>query len=119
RTLRGAKRFEPTLVSEHLSWSISGGVYLADLLPLPLTEEALATVCRHVDQIQNFLRRQILVENLSSYLRFGHSTIPEWEFLAALAARTDCGILCDLNNIYVSAANHGWQTSEYLAALPP
>ena len=119
RILRVAERVEPALVSEHLSWSISGGVYLADLLPLPLTEEALATVCRHVDQTQNFLRRQILVENPSSYLRFRHSMIPEWEFLAALAVRTGCAILCDVNNIYVSAANHGWQASEYLAALPP
>jgi uncharacterized protein (UPF0276 family) len=119
RILRVAERIEPTLVSEHLSWSISGGVYLADLLPLPLTEEALGTISRHVDQTQYFLRRQILVENPSSYLRFGHSTIPEWEFLAALAVCTGCGILCDVNNIYVSAANHGWQASEYLAALPP
>lgn len=114
-----AERVEPAFVSEHLSWSISGGVYLADLLPLPLTEEALATVCRHVDQTQNYLRRRIFVENPSSYLRFRHSTIPEWEFLASVAARTGCGILCDVNNIYVSAANHGWQASDYLAALPP
>jgi len=111
-------RVEPVFVSEHLSWSVSGGIYLADLLPLPLTEEALAIVCRHVDQTQSCLRRAILVENPSSYLRFRHSTIPEWEFLAAVAARTGCGILCDVNNIYVSAANHGWQASDYLAALP-
>ena len=119
RILRVVERVEPALISEHLSWSISSGVYLADLLPLPLTEEALATVCRHVDQTQNYLQRRILVENPSSYLRFRHSTIPEWEFLAAIAFHTGCGILCDVNNIYVSAANHGWQASEYLAALPP
>ena len=113
-----AERVEPALVSEHLSWSVSGGVYLADLLPLPMTEEALATVCRNVDQTHGYLRRQILVENPSSYLRFRHSTIPECEFLAAVAASTGCGILCDVNNIYVSAANHGWQTADYLAALP-
>jgi uncharacterized protein (UPF0276 family) len=113
-----AERIEPGLVSEHLSWSVSGGVYLADLLPLPLTEEALVTVCRHVDQTQNCLQRRILVENPSSYLRFRHSTIPEWEFLAAVAARTGCGILCDVNNIYVSAANHRWQARTYLDALP-
>ena len=112
------ERVRPALVSEHLSWSISDGVYLADLLPLPMTEEALATVCRHVDQTQGYLRRPLLVENPSSYLRFRHSTIPEWEFLTAVAARTGCGILCDVNNIYVSAANHGWQASEYLTALP-
>jgi uncharacterized protein (UPF0276 family) len=119
RIRRLSERVEPALVSEHLSWSISEGVYLADLLPLPLTEEALMTVCRHVDQTQSFLRRRILVENPSSYLRFRHSAIPEWEFLAAVALRTGCGILCDVNNIYVSAVNHGWQASEYLAALPP
>ena len=113
-----AERVEPALISEHLSWSISGGIYLADLLPLPLTEEALAAVCRHVEQTQSCLRRQILVENPSSYLRFCHSTIPEWEFLAAVARRTGCGILCDVNNIYVSAANHGWQARAYLDALP-
>jgi len=118
RIRRVADRVAPALVSEHLSWSISGGVYLADLLPLPMTEEALATVCRNVDQTQGYLRRPILVENPSSYLRFRHSTIPECEFLAAVAARTGCGILCDVNNIYVSAANHGWDAAEYLAALP-
>jgi uncharacterized protein len=112
-------RFEPALVSEHLSWSVVDGRYLADLLPLPMTDEALDIVCRHVDETQNFLRRRILIENPSSYLRYRHSTIPEWEFLAAVAARTGCGILCDVNNIYVSACNHGWNASAYLAALPP
>lgn len=109
---------QPALVSEHLSWSTVSGRYLADLLPLPMTDEALEVVCRHVDQVQAHLRRQILVENPSSYLRFRHSTIPEWEFLAAVASRTGCGILCDVNNIYVSASNHGWDTSTYLASLP-
>jgi uncharacterized protein (UPF0276 family) len=118
RIRRVAERVEPGFISEHLSWSISGGIYLADLLPLPMTEEVLATVCRHIDQTQSYLRRRILVENPSSYLRFRHSTIPEWEFLAAVTARTGCGILCDVNNIYVSAANHGWRASAYLDALP-
>ncbi|MBF6989453.1 DUF692 domain-containing protein [Cupriavidus sp. IK-TO18] len=112
-------RIEPGLVSEHLSWSVAGGTYLADLLPLPMTEEALAIVCRHVDQTQTYLKRHILVENPSTYLRFAHSTIPEWEFLAEVARRTGCGILCDVNNIYVSASNHGWDATTYLAALPP
>lgn len=112
------RRVEPALVSEHLSWCAAEGTYLADLLPLPLTEEALDVVCRHVDQTQAFLRRRILVENPSSYLRYEHSTIPEWDFLAAVAQRTGCGILCDVNNIYVSACNHGWDASVYLAALP-
>src|SRR6266404_7323274 len=111
-------RVEPGLVSEHLSWSVVGGVYLADLLPLPMTEEALEVICRNLDQAQTCLKRRILVENPSTYLQFRHSTIPEWEFLAAVADRTGCGILCDVNNIYVSARNHGWPASAYLAALP-
>ncbi|UUZ76588.1 DUF692 domain-containing protein [Polaromonas sp. P1(28)-13] len=112
-------RVEPGLISEHLSWSVTGGTYLADLLPLPLTEEALAIVCHHVDQVQAHLKRRILIENPSTYLRFRHSTIPEWEFLAHVAQRTGCGILCDVNNIYVSACNHDWDALTYLAALPP
>ncbi len=112
------RRIEPGLVSEHLSWSLVDGTYLADLLPLPMTEEALALVCRHVEQTQGVLQRRILIENPSSYLRYQHSTIPEWDFLAAVAQRTGCGILCDVNNIYVSACNHGWDAMTYLAALP-
>ena len=119
RVHRTVERIAPALVSEHLSWSIAEGRYLADLLPLPMTEEALDIVCRHVDQTQTVLRRRILVENASSYLRWRHSTIPEWEFLAAVARRTGCGILCDVNNIFVSACNHGWDPSAYLAALSP
>ncbi|HVO03666.1 MAG TPA: DUF692 domain-containing protein [Candidatus Cybelea sp.] len=118
RVRRLTLRFQPGLVSEHLSWSVSAGQYLADLLPLPLTEEALDVVCDNVERVQERLKRWILVENPSSYLRFRHSTIPEWEFLAAVAARTGCGILCDVNNIFVSASNHGWDASRYLAALP-
>jgi uncharacterized protein len=109
---------EPGLVSEHLSWSVAGGTYLADLLPLPLTEEALDVVCRNVARMQERLGRAILIENPSSYVEFAHSTIPEPEFLAALARRTGCGLLCDVNNIYVSACNHGWDARAYLAALP-
>jgi uncharacterized protein (UPF0276 family) len=111
-------RVEPGLVSEHLSWSVVGGTYLSDLLPLPMTEEALDVVCRHVEQVQSILGRRLLIENPSSYLQFKHSTIPEWEFISAVAARTGCGILCDVNNVYVSARNHGWHASAYLAALP-
>ncbi|MGC1817545.1 MAG: DUF692 domain-containing protein [Casimicrobiaceae bacterium] len=111
-------RIEPGLVSEHLAWSVTGGTYLADLLPLPLTGEALDVVCRHVDQVQIALKRRILVENPSTCLRYRHSSIPEWEFLSAVAARSGCGILCDVNNILVSARNHGFDASAYLAALP-
>jgi uncharacterized protein (UPF0276 family) len=113
-----AARIEPGLVSEHLAWSAVGGIYLADLLPLPMTEEALGIVCRHVDQVQSALDHQLLIENPSSYLQFSHSTIPEWEFIAEVAARTGCGILCDVNNVYVSGSNHGWDASQYLAGLP-
>jgi len=111
-------RMKPGLVSEHLSWSVSDGVYLGDLLPLPMTEEALAVVCRNVETFQDALGRAVLLENPSSYLRYRHAPIPEWEFLAAVADRTGCGILCDVNNIFVSAANHGWDAEAYLAALP-
>src|SRR5262249_31825282 len=114
-----AERIEPGLMSEHIAWSVIGGAYLADLLPLPMTEEALDVVCRHVDQMQSYMKRRILVENPSTYLTFRHSTIPEWEFMAAVAARTGSGILCDVNNICVSTQNHGWDASGYLAGLPP
>ena len=114
-----AERIQPGLISEHIAWSVVGGAYLADLLPLPMTEEALDVVCRHVDQTQTYLKRRILVENPSTYVTFRHSTIPEWEFITGVAERTGCGILCDVNNIYVSAQNHGWDASAYLAALPP
>src|SRR5215510_12115436 len=118
RIRRVAERIEPGLMSEHIAWSVIDGSYLADLLPLPMTEEALDVVCRHVDEVQDVLGRRILIENPSSYLQYTHSTIPEWEFLSAVVERTGCGILCDVNNIYVSACNHGWDASAYLAALP-
>lgn len=113
-----ARRIEPVLISEHLSFSLIEGIFLPDLLPLPMTEEALNAVGEHITQVQEALGRQILVENPSSYLRFRHSVIPEWEFLAALVERTGCALLCDVNNIYVSARNHGWNAEAYLAALP-
>lgn len=115
---RLAERFEPALVSEHLCWCSAGGRYLNDLLPLPYTEEALALVSRHIDEAQTFLGRRILVENVSSYLQFAHSTLPEWAFLAETAARSGCGILLDVNNIYVSAVNHGFDADRYLEAIP-
>lgn len=119
RLAAAVRRFDPGLVSEHLSWSTVDGIYLADLLPLPLTEEALDVVCRHVDQAQAALGRRILIENPSSYLRYTHSTIPEAEFLAAIVRRTGCGLLCDVNNLFVSASNHGWDADAYLETLPP
>lgn len=116
RTL--VQRLQPGLVSEHLSWSSIGGDYLADLLPLPLTEETLQVFCRHVDQVQHALGRQILIENPSGDLVYRHSTIPEPEFLGCVAQRTGCGLLCDLNNVYVSSVNRGQDAAAWLAALP-
>jgi uncharacterized protein len=118
RLARLIGRVEPGLVSEHLAWSASGGRHFADLLPLPYTEEALAAVRWNVEVAQEALGRRVLVENPSSYLRYRHSTIPEWEFLAELAARTGCGILCDVNNVFVSACNLGFDPHRYLSALP-
>jgi uncharacterized protein (UPF0276 family) len=112
------ERTEPMLVSEHLAWSVSGGVYLADLLPLPLTEEALAVVARNVVMAQEALRRPLLVENPSSYLRFRHATMSEPDFLTELVKRTGCGLLCDVNNVYVSCTNLGADADAYLDALP-
>lgn len=118
RLERLAARLEPGLVSEHLSWSVNGGVYLNDLLPLPYTEEALAVVARNLETMQEALGRAVLVENPSAYLRFRASTIPEPEFLSELVRRTGCGLLCDVNNIYVSSANLGGDPIAYLDALP-
>jgi uncharacterized protein len=111
-------RFEPGLVSDHLCWSSVGGQFLNDLLPLPYTEEALNHVVTRIGEAQDFLRRQILVENVSSYLQFKHSTIPEWEFLAEVSRRSGCGILFDVNNIYVSSKNHGFDPKIYIDAIP-
>jgi uncharacterized protein (UPF0276 family) len=117
--LRGlAERLAPCLVSDHLSWSTAGGAYLNHLLPLPYTEEALDVVCRNVTRAQEGLGRPLLVENPSSYLRFVDSPIPEFEFLAEVCRRTGCGLLCDVNNVYVSCANLGEDPLAYLAALP-
>ena len=111
-------RFEPGLVSEHLCWSSVNGRYLNDLLPLPYTEEALSHITDRILRVQDFLGRQILIENLSSYLRYTHSTIPEWEFIAEVAHKSDCGILLDVNNIYVSSVNHRFDPQQYLEAIP-
>ena len=108
----------PMLVSEHLSWSTVDGTYLNDLLPLPYTEESLRIVARNIDAAQEALDRRILIENPSRYLRFRHSTIPEPAFLSELVRRTGCGILCDVNNIYVSSANLGEDACAYLRDLP-
>jgi hypothetical protein len=111
-------RIEPALVSEHVSWSVSDGIYYNDLLPLPLTEEALAVFCRNVERAQEAFGRRILVENPSTYLELAASRIPEPEFIAEIVRRTGCGLLLDVNNIHVSAHNRGFAAADYLAALP-
>jgi uncharacterized protein (UPF0276 family) len=112
-------RFAPGLVSEHIAWSVEDGHYLNDLFPIPYTEEALATVARNIRIAQDALGRRIMVENPSSYLRFLDSTMAECRFVAELAVRADCDLLLDVNNIHVSAHNHGFAVDDYLAAIPP
>lgn len=118
RIRRLCDRFGPGLVSEHIAWSVEGGHYLNDLFPIPYTEEALATVARNIRIAQDALGRRIMVENPSSYLRFLDSTMAECRFVAELAARADCDLLLDVNNIHVSAHNHGFAVDDYLAAIP-
>jgi len=109
---------EPALVSDHLCWTGLGGHQSHDLWPLPYTEEALALVVAKVGQVQDRLRRRILLENPSSYVTFAVSALGEAEFLAEVARRADCGILLDVNNVFVSATNHGWDPHAYLRAIP-
>jgi len=118
RLKRLVERLEPVLVSEHLAWSSASGVYLNHLLPLVYTEETLEIVCRNVEHAQTVLGRRILVENPSNYLRFAGSAIPEPEFLTAIVRRTDCGLLCDVNNIYVTSQNFDQNPVAYLDMLP-
>jgi uncharacterized protein (UPF0276 family) len=119
RALRAlADRVEPLWVSDHLCWTGVRGRNAHDLLPLPYTDEALALVASHVHQVQDALGRRLVLENVSSYLAFAGSSMTEWAFLAELAARTDCLLLVDVNNVYVSSVNHGFDAEAYLAALP-
>jgi len=113
-----ADRYEPFVVSEHLAWSTHDGVFLNDLLPLPYTEATLDLVVRHVDEAQAALGRRILIENPSTYLRFEGEEMAETEFLRALARRSGCGLLLDLNNVVVSAVNRGFDPLAYLEAFP-
>lgn len=110
-------RYEPASFSEHLAWSSHGGP-LADLLPLPYTEATLATVIDHVDRVQSRLKRRMLLENPSTYVRFAASTIPEAEFLTEVIRATGCGLLLDVANVEVSAINHGFDATAFLDALP-
>jgi hypothetical protein len=111
-------RVAPAWVSDHLCWGSVGGRYAHDLLPLPYTEEALHHIVARLKTVQDRLGRQILIENVSSYLTFAHSAMPEWEFLAAVSEQADCGILLDVNNVYVSAVNHGFDAERYIRSMP-
>ena len=114
---RLVRRFDPVWVSDHLCWGSLGGHYAHDLLPLPFTEEAEVTA-RRIGLVQERLGRRIMIENVASYLTYKHSTMREWEFLGAVAEKADCGILLDVNNIYVSSVNHGFSPHEYIAGVP-
>lgn len=111
-------RYEPESFSEHLAWSSHGEVFLNDLLPLPYTEETLSLVADHIDQVQEALGRQMLLENPATYLLFEDSTIEETEFLRRIAERTGCGLLLDVNNVFVAATNHNLDPRAYLARFP-
>jgi uncharacterized protein len=113
-----AARVEPHWISDHLCWTGIEGRNLHDLLPLPYTEEALDAVVARVGQVQEALGRQILLENVSSYLTYQASEMSEWEFLGEVAQRADCAILLDINNIYVSSVNHGFDPLTYLKSIP-
>ena len=115
---RLAKEVEPAWVSDHLCWGSFGGHHAHDLLPLPYTEEALEHIAARIRRVQDRLGRQILIENVSSYLSYSHSTLTEWEFLSALTERADCGLLLDVNNIFVSAHNHGFEAARFIAGVP-
>ncbi|MEO0635784.1 MAG: DUF692 domain-containing protein [Pseudomonadota bacterium] len=110
--------YEPAMVSEHLAWSTHTDVFYNDLLPLPYTDETLARVVEHVSQMQDFLGRQVLIENPSTYVTFSESTWEEGTFMAEIAARSGCGLLFDVNNVYVSATNHKTSAEDYIDAYP-
>jgi uncharacterized protein (UPF0276 family) len=113
-----ADNLDPFLISEHLSWNYVDNVYLPDLVPVPYTDEAMQTFCNNIEQTQNFLKRQILIENPSSYIEYVASNYSESEFLAKIASKSGAGILLDVNNIYVSCVNHGWDARAYINAIP-
>ncbi len=112
------RELEPAMVSDHLCWTSHGGHNTHDLLPVPYTQEALTHVVARVTQVQEVLGRRILLENPSTYAVFAEGELAEHDFLAEVARRADCGILLDVNNVYVSCANHGWNAHTYLEAMP-
>lgn len=114
-----AERIEPQWISDHLCWTGQGGHNLHDLMPLPYTDEAIQHVASRVQQVQEHLGRRILLENVSSYVSYSHSQMTEWEFYTAVVEAADCRMLFDINNVYVSAVNHGFDPLEYLSGVPP
>lgn len=114
-----ARRVRAVRVSDHVCWTGVAGRNLHDLLPLPYTEEALGHMVRRIREIQDFLEQPLILENPSSYVEFKSSTMPEWEFIARMAREADCGVLLDVNNVYVSAYNHGFDPEAYIRAMPP
>jgi uncharacterized protein len=112
------ERYEPALVSEHLAWSTHATTYFNDLLPLPYTPSTLAAVCRHIDEVQNAIGRRILIENPATYVAFASSTMSETDFIRSIARRTGCGLLLDVNNVFVAATNHGYAALDYLSDFP-
>jgi uncharacterized protein (UPF0276 family) len=114
-----AVRYEPGLFSEHLAWSTHDGAYLNDLLPVPYDAPTLARVCDHIDEVQETMGRRMLLENPSTYVEFSSSTMSELDFLRAVVRRTGCGLLLDVNNVYVSSFNHGFDPETYIRAIPP
>lgn len=113
-----ADRFDPEFVSDHVCWTGVHGVNLHDLLPVPYTQEALEHVVNRIDHVQNFLARPIALENVSSYVQFNQSDMPEWEFVAEVTRRTGCWLVFDVNNVFVSAFNHGFDAKQYINAIP-
>jgi uncharacterized protein (UPF0276 family) len=113
-----SERVKPKWISDHLCWTGIHGKNMHDLLPLPYTEEAIQHVVNRIQQVQDFLGQRILIENVSSYLNYQQSNITEWDFLNAITERADCYVLLDINNIYVSSINHGFDPIEYIHAMP-
>lgn len=118
RLNRLIERYQPGLFSEHLAWSTHGTAFFNDLLPVPYTAEALARVADHIDEVQETLRRQMLLENPSTYLAFAESTYSEIDFVAEIVRRTGCGLLLDVNNVYVASINQQWDSARYIDAYP-
>ena len=113
-----ARRVRPGWISDHLCWTGTAGLNLHDLMPLPYTGEALRHLTQRIRQVQDFLEQRLVIENVSSYLTYRSSEMTEWEFIAALCAEADCDLLLDVNNVYVSSVNHGFEAREFLDAMP-